>query len=246
MLAVGGLALPTILILSDEMVKSESQRQYVDKNGDGVSDIVDGPTESMLGFSRLNASIMVLGYVLYLLFQLGTHQEEFEDDEGDDGDAEEGVLTKGRTRRNKFCGRFFGVADEQRDDLTPLSELYQRVESCPNNTEEAMEIEMLQCQNDSHHYERTEMETTALDDTTVHSSNISRKRSNHLQTRSNGRQRPLAQDAASNERTSNKQPVSTLSSKSHCSDGSVEEEEPSSVLMIPVSEVQEQFKEGKL
>ena len=41
------------VVLSDEMVMNENeQRQYVDKNGDGVSDIVDGPTAQLLGFSK--------------------------------------------------------------------------------------------------------------------------------------------------------------------------------------------------
>ena len=120
MLAVAGLALPAALMLSDEMISTGSEeKQYVDKNGDGVSDINDGPTYSMVGFSRFNAVIMVMGYLLYLLFQLGSHSDEFED--GDHEEVGEVLLTSNgdveadqgpsrrrrRVRRNEFCHRLF-------------------------------------------------------------------------------------------------------------------------------------------
>jgi Ca2+/H+ antiporter len=125
MLAVAGLALPTALMLSDEMISSGTdEKQYVDKNGDGVSDINDGPTFAMVGLSRFNAVIMMVGYLLYLLFQLGSHKDEFEDmqEEGEEGadennmDGEEGrnqgqghhaIKTKKNARANKFCQRLF-------------------------------------------------------------------------------------------------------------------------------------------
>ena len=262
MLAVAGLALPASLILSDEMVMGDTQRQYVDKNGDGISDIVDGPTESMLGFSRFNAVIMVVGYGLYLLFQLGTHGEEFEDEPHDphENNDEYGVVdvTKQRSRRNKFCGRLFGIVDEV-DEHAPSTELYQQVEQCADNAIESIEIEMPQHSNGMHHSQsavgshrkyksESDVEnSTFFDDTTVHSSNASRKRSS-LQVKLNAKsmQRSRPQDAPSinNSSGSNKDSTWTLSSKSHCSDGSVEEGEPASI-MIPVSEVHEQLEEGK-
>ena len=79
MLAVAGLALPAALMLSDEMIMGTEEKEYIDKNGDGKSDINDGPTFSMVGFSRFNAVIMIMGYLLYLLFQLGSHSDEFDD-----------------------------------------------------------------------------------------------------------------------------------------------------------------------
>jgi Ca2+/H+ antiporter len=127
MLAVAGLALPAALMLSDEMISSgTNEKQYVDKNGDGVSDIDDGPTFAMVGLSRFNAVIMMVGYLLYLLFQLGSHQDEFEDlqEEEEDGadenylDGVEGhnqgqrrhaIKTKKKARKNKFCQCFFKV-----------------------------------------------------------------------------------------------------------------------------------------
>jgi len=128
MLAVAGLALPAALMLSDEMISGSEEKEYMDKNGDGKSDINDGPTSSMVGFSRFNAVIMAMGYLLYLLFQLGSHKDEFEDleeeekEEGDNaningtnnGSDYEGVQTlprnapktKKKARKNKFCRRF--------------------------------------------------------------------------------------------------------------------------------------------
>jgi len=132
MLAVAGLALPAALMLSDEMINGEGDKEYIDKNGDGVSDINDGPTASMVGYSRFNAVIMILGYLLYLLFQLGSHKDEFEDMEEEEeeeensanangtnntNDDEEGQplqrnnapkpKTKMKVRKNKFCHNLF-------------------------------------------------------------------------------------------------------------------------------------------
>jgi Ca2+/H+ antiporter len=250
MLAVAGLALPAALILSDEMVTGDKQRQYVDKNGDGVSDIVDGPTESMLGFSRFNAVIMVCGYVMYLLFQLGTHGEEFEDVDEEEGAVEivneRGAAGHSSARRNKFCARLFGIATDE--EYNAPSEIYHRVAPCM--VDEPIEIEMQQQSNGrsslrtngSHRkfYSDSDIDHTPFDDTTVHSSNVSRKRSINIDPLDTlHRSRP--QDAPSTSLKRN----STLSSKSHCSDGSVEEDTTSPSRMIPILEVHEQVDDGK-
>ena len=131
MLAVAGLALPAALMLSDEMIMGTEEREYIDKNGDGKSDINDGPTFSMVGFSRFNAVIMIMGYLLYLLFQLGSHSDEFDDLEEEEeeedetemrtigSDDEEAVTQplqhrpvhkkrkKKKAKKNKFCHRLF-------------------------------------------------------------------------------------------------------------------------------------------
>jgi len=150
MLAVAGLALPAALLLSDEMISGEGEKEYIDKNGDGVSDINDGPTSSMVGFSRFNAVIMIVGYLLYLLFQLGSHKDEFEDleEEEEEGEAanrnngtnnrsddEEGQVLQRKTiakmkmkvRKNKFCHRLFrGGRGEDVDDKNEHG-LYQQI-----------------------------------------------------------------------------------------------------------------------
>ena len=132
MLAVAGMALPAALLLSDEMVSmGTDEKEFVDKNGDGVSDINDGPTQSMVQFSRFNAAIMITGYLLYLLFQLGSHSDEFEDLEEEEEDANDANINgtnnrstdeedqaqplqrnnntkkkKKKVRKNKFCRRW--------------------------------------------------------------------------------------------------------------------------------------------
>jgi hypothetical protein len=126
MMAVAGLALPAALMLSDEMKhQGEAEKRFADKNGDGVSDINDGPTFAMVGFSRFNATIMISGYLLYLLFQLGSHKDEFDDlqeeEEEDDDDVEEEeeeesssrhpttIKTKKKVQANIFCRRWIKV-----------------------------------------------------------------------------------------------------------------------------------------
>lgn len=154
-LAVAGLALPAVLTLSDEMISRGEEKEYVDKNGDGVSDINDGPSASMTWFSRFNAIIMILGYLLYLLFQLGSHRGEFEDmeeeSEGESaaasgngtyvGSDEEGqalqrhasptnsaLRTRTKTQRNTFCLRLFSGCRAGADNIERTGEgIYQRV-----------------------------------------------------------------------------------------------------------------------
>ncbi len=124
MLAVAALGLPAALMLSDEMRSSGSNEKiYVDKNGDGVSDINDGPTFNMILLSRFNATIMIVGYLLYLLFQLKSHKDEFDDLQEEEDEEEnqheinqEGRVqrhhimnTKKKTRKNKFCRRLFNA-----------------------------------------------------------------------------------------------------------------------------------------
>lgn len=70
LLAVLGIVLPAVLKLADESIKS-----------DVVDDEIDlefSLTKSDVGFSRINALVMVTSYVSYLVFQLGSHKEEFE------------------------------------------------------------------------------------------------------------------------------------------------------------------------
>ena len=300
MLAVAGLGLPTALILSDEMVADTGNKtkEYIDKNGDGVSDIVDGPTESMLGFSRLNAVIMVLGYGMYLLFQLGTHGEEFDDlvvmeEEEDDDDDDDYEVTEGQSgrigldrsnggnyreakmmpstrtaKRNKFCSRLFGLTMcEERHDNNTTERYYERVTPCPNEIELSQNhgtngshhvpsdnhllssgttISASSIDNDTHNntlYNESDIERTSMDDTTVHSSNVSRKRIPKKQnTTSSSVSIPPPQDAPMNGLKNNSR--WTLSSKSHCSDGSVEEGEVVDIMM-PISEVCEEMEEGE-
>ena len=54
----------------------------------------------MIGFSRFDSVIMVFGYIMYLVFQLGSHQDDFEDSVEEEttveGIEQKATATKGR------------------------------------------------------------------------------------------------------------------------------------------------------
>ncbi len=70
LLSVAGSLLPAALILSGQM-----------RNDSGETAHEDIPSNEELKFSRVNAVIMICMYGCYLMFQLGTHKEEFDDEE---------------------------------------------------------------------------------------------------------------------------------------------------------------------
>lgn len=59
----------------------------------------DSPTKEELLFSRVNAFVLIIMYLCFLIFQLGTHKEEFDEDILQD--------KLSTTQRNKFCQRVF-------------------------------------------------------------------------------------------------------------------------------------------
>jgi Ca2+/H+ antiporter len=103
LLAVAGSLLPAGLILGGQLQRSDEE--------DSNPDI---PSKEELQFSRVNATVMMIMYGLYLVFQLGTHKEEFDSDENVVDSAEGRQLhlsphftsRNGRqkhARRNFFC-----------------------------------------------------------------------------------------------------------------------------------------------
>lgn len=106
LMATMGLVLPAALKLGNESLHSES-----------VQDNDDEITQSDVNFSRANAVFMVAGYIGYLVFQLGSHKEEFEY-EGEEYAAFGGGHNIVRTphfatnpkkplaRRNAFCRKY--------------------------------------------------------------------------------------------------------------------------------------------
>lgn len=203
MIAVAGLGLPAALVLSDEMYsQGEEEKKYVDKNFDGVSDINDGPSYSMVAFSRFNAIVMIVGYLLYLLFQLGTHKDEFEDAGEHDGNGSQDgqemqryTSSIGNAKKNKFCRCLFisGRDDENerhayqrvvrldpivevemssQDDINEADETMSESKSLPPYLREKPEMGNIIPQS----YSDVECQRTlsiGSADETVHSSNIS-------------------------------------------------------------------------
>jgi Ca2+/H+ antiporter len=89
LVATAGSLFPAALVLSGQLSTKD------------VS--VDVPTQEEITFCRLNAFVMLFLYLCYLVFQLGTHKEEFDDE------ALEGPAFR-RARRNLFCLRLMGQA----------------------------------------------------------------------------------------------------------------------------------------
>ena len=244
MIAVAGLALPAALVLSDEMYShGDEEKTYVDKNFDGVSDINDGPSISMVGFSRFNAVIMMLGYLLYLLFQLGSHKEEFEDsnenESQDNQETQRYASSASNARKNKFCRCLFkSDSDEQNDRPT-----YQRVV----RLDPIVEVEMSSSHDDMNEAGVTLSDSKSLPpylrekpgmgdiipqsysdgesqrtlsigsaDETVHTSNVSGLNGLRMSARIRRDNNVPTQLSPVSERKGN-------SNKSHCSDGSDEE-----------------------
>ena len=101
-----GLVLPAALKIGNQnVIKTDDQ-----------ADLNDLLSENDVAFSRFNSLVMTVGYICYLLFQLGSHKDEFEYD-GDEyavfGGGHNIVRTpsskskkkRSRTRRNMFCRR---------------------------------------------------------------------------------------------------------------------------------------------
>lgn len=103
LLAVAGSLLPAALILAGQL-----------RNDTGEMPQDDVPSKEELQFSRVNAVIMMFMYGCYLTFQLGTHKEEFDDEENIVESADGHQLhmaphftsrhgRQQKARRNNFC-----------------------------------------------------------------------------------------------------------------------------------------------
>ena len=84
-LATAGSLLPAALFLSGQLPSK------------ALNDEV--PTKEELVFCRINAAVMVVMYLCYLLFQLGTHKEEFDDNE-------QSTRNNHSARRNLWCQNY--------------------------------------------------------------------------------------------------------------------------------------------
>ena len=87
MLATAGSALPAALFLSGQLPSK------------ALNDEV--PSREELVFCRINAAVMVVMYLCYLLFQLGTHKGEFDDND------QSTARHSPPARRNLWCQHHF-------------------------------------------------------------------------------------------------------------------------------------------
>jgi Ca2+/H+ antiporter len=91
LVGVAGSLLPAALVLTGQLSHRDSTVNY---------DLyVDNPTPEEVVFCRVNAVVMLALYVLYLVFQLGTHKNEFDDS------VERKNINS--SRRNLFCLRLY-------------------------------------------------------------------------------------------------------------------------------------------
>jgi Ca2+/H+ antiporter len=97
LVSTAGFLFPAALLLSGQFNNSYDPRG-------GPSDL-EGyvPTQVEISFGRVNAAVMMILYVLFLLFTLGTHQEEFDSETLKDH-------SERRAHRNLFCLRQFHKA----------------------------------------------------------------------------------------------------------------------------------------
>jgi Ca2+/H+ antiporter len=104
LVATAGFLLPAALVLSGQL----PHEREIDK---------DVPSRVEVAFCRVNAFVMMILYVCYLIFQLGTHKEEF-DDEGSVNN-----ITR-KARRNLFCLTYFQKASQR----LPSAHMYSQVD----------------------------------------------------------------------------------------------------------------------
>jgi Ca2+/H+ antiporter len=90
LVATAGSLFPAALVLSGQL-------------SSGNADVANIPSQEEITFCRVNSAVMFFLYLCYLVFQLGTHKEEFDDE------ALVGPASR-RTRRNLFCQRLMGQA----------------------------------------------------------------------------------------------------------------------------------------
>lgn len=90
LLGATGLVLPAVLKMSNE----EMFTSY-------------GETDAILLYSRFNASVMLFMYICYLLFQLATHKDEFDDDDSLTSQNVPNYRDQRKQIKNIWCGKYY-------------------------------------------------------------------------------------------------------------------------------------------
>ena len=109
LLSTAGSLLPATLVLGGQLKHGSDEG-----NGDTIEEDSELPSIEELQFCRVNAFVMIIMYGCYLIFQLGTHKEEFDEDDNivETADAHQLHLSphftsrhgrQQKARRNIFC-----------------------------------------------------------------------------------------------------------------------------------------------
>ena len=78
LLSTAGSLLPAALILSGQL---KNDKNKTTSSASASTSATHSPSLEELQFCRVNAFVMIFMYGCYLMFQLGTHKEEFDEDE---------------------------------------------------------------------------------------------------------------------------------------------------------------------
>ena len=81
LLAVSGSLLPAALVLTGQLRQEGDVDGTASNTTSTAAESLGIPSKEELQFCRVNAFVMVFMYGAYLIFQLGTHKEEFDDEE---------------------------------------------------------------------------------------------------------------------------------------------------------------------
>lgn len=114
LLSTAGSLLPATLVLGGQLKHSDSEEGSTTMPSGDTFEVEDIPSMEELQFCRVNAFVMIIMYICYLIFQLGTHKEEFDEEENvvRTADAHELHLSphftsrhgrQQKARRNVFC-----------------------------------------------------------------------------------------------------------------------------------------------
>jgi len=114
LLSTAGSLLPAALVLGGQLKHSNSEEGSTTTPSGDTFEGEDVPSVEELQFCRVNAFVMIIMYVCYLIFQLGTHKEEFDEEENvvQTADAHKLHLSphftsrhgrQQKARRNVFC-----------------------------------------------------------------------------------------------------------------------------------------------
>ncbi|KAL3911161.1 MAG: hypothetical protein SGILL_007391 [Bacillariaceae sp.] len=112
LLSTAGSLLPATLVLGGQLRQSDPDDATT--TSDSGANSIMTPSKEELQFCRVNAFVMMFMYGCYLVFQLGTHKEEFDEDENVVQTANDNPLhmsphftsrhgRQAKARRNLFC-----------------------------------------------------------------------------------------------------------------------------------------------
>eukprot|EP00532_Pseudo-nitzschia_australis_P001244 CAMPEP_0168195858 /NCGR_PEP_ID=MMETSP0139_2-20121125/20138_1 /TAXON_ID=44445 /ORGANISM="Pseudo-nitzschia australis, Strain 10249 10 AB" /LENGTH=781 /DNA_ID=CAMNT_0008119857 /DNA_START=138 /DNA_END=2483 /DNA_ORIENTATION=+ len=110
LMSVAGSLLPATLVLGGQLkhggnsdTDSADEQQATQQPTTSVITSYAQPSLEELRFCRINAFVMIFMYGCYVVFQLGTHKEEFDEDDTNDKNTGPQHNQHHKARRNLFC-----------------------------------------------------------------------------------------------------------------------------------------------